>query len=234
MRPIRRCAEMFLSACLVAGVFGCQRTAAVGDNRSSEAVVANPGDEEFPFPANPEGKLLVERLRPADRIAPMADDKLIRPRSLRGPAKLENPDVAAPPTVTRHLPSIPLPKGKLVRPRLGDRQSPLSPEVLDLDRPSAVEFSVGPKVSWPSPDVNEPIPLPILARPATDRASLEDPSGESSLAAALAKTVHERTTPAPFLRLTLPDPFENRNAVRLHTPPPDIDLPTDVPRPPGP
>jgi hypothetical protein len=67
--------------------------------------------------------------------------------------------------------------------------------------------------------VNQPVPLPILARPATDRAPLTDPTPEVSLAAVLAAAVPVRTTPAPFVRLTLPDPFEHAQTVRLRTPP---------------
>ena len=95
-----------------------------------------------------------------------------------------------------------------------------------------MKLPAGPKIGWPSQDVNQPIPLPILARQVTDRASLDDPSGEASLVAALAPTVPDRTTPAPFLKLNLPDPFEHRNAVRLRTPLPEIPLPKDAPRPP--
>jgi hypothetical protein len=233
MKHIRCYFEVLLIGCLATAPLGCQRTAAIGDNRSSEAASADRTEEEFPFPPNREGTLLAERLRPANQIARLTDDNIRGPKRVSGLRKLEDPEIPMPPVSVSAFPSIPMPKVRPIRPRLVDRGIPLSREAFDLDRPSAVEFSVGPKAAWPSPDVNEPIPLPILARPATDRASLEDPSGESSLAAALAKTVPERTTPASFLRLTLPDPFEHRNAVRLRTPPPDTPLPVDVPRPPA-
>jgi hypothetical protein len=96
-----------------------------------------------------------------------------------------------------------------------------------------VKLPASPKVAWPSPDINEPILLPILARPVVDRASLDDPSGDASQAAALASSVPERTNPAPFLRLNLPDPFEHRNAARLRTPLPESPLPIGTPRLPG-
>jgi hypothetical protein len=89
-------------------------------------------------------------------------------------------------------------------------------------------------VRHPGPEVNRPVPLPILAQPAPDRASLDDPTADLSAAAVQAAAPPPRTAPAPFLRLTLPDPFEPRNAVRLRTPPADEGGPvTATPRPPG-
>jgi hypothetical protein len=73
----------------------------------------------------------------------------------------------------------------------------------------------------PAPDLNQPVPLPVLARPQADRAPLTDPTGDASLAAALAQPVPVRTTPAPPLRLNLPDPFENHQVARVRTPPPE-------------
>jgi hypothetical protein len=63
--------------------------------------------------------------------------------------------------------------------------------------------------------VNQPAALPVLATPAPDRTSGDDPSAEFSSAAAQTAAVPARETPAPFAKVGLPDPFENRNAVRL-------------------
>src|SRR5580698_7080525 len=57
-------------------------------------------------------------------------------------------------------------------------------------------------------NLNVPVPLPILvAQPLPDRASLEDPTTEVSLADAILGIIPKRTTPAPFQKQTLPDPF---------------------------
>jgi hypothetical protein len=70
-----------------------------------------------------------------------------------------------------------------------------------------------------SPDVNQPVPLPRLARPALDRAPVEDVTAEASTAAALAAPMPQRTTPARFLKLTVPDPYEHRRPLGLPVPP---------------
>jgi hypothetical protein len=68
------------------------------------------------------------------------------------------------------------------------------------------------KLRVPSPDVNQPIPLPRLGQPLPDRAALDDPTLEASTAAALAKPLPVRTSKAPFLKLTIPDPYEGRRS----------------------
>src|SRR5438128_259861 len=68
----------------------------------------------------------------------------------------------------------------------------------------------GPRLRVPAPDVEQPLPLPILARPAHTRVPLDDPTAEFSIAAALAPPPPLRTQPAQFVRWNLPDPFEHR------------------------
>jgi hypothetical protein len=86
----------------------------------------------------------------------------------------------------------------------------------------------------PSPDVNQPVPLPPLALQVVERPGQEDPTAEYSQAAVRATPPPVRTTPAPFQRLTLPDPFEHRQNVRLANPPAEDAKPvTASPRPPG-
>lgn len=59
------------------------------------------------------------------------------------------------------------------------------------------------------------VPLPILATPVGDRTSLADPTAEASSAAALAAPLPRRAAPAPYVRLALPDPYENRRPLCL-------------------
>jgi hypothetical protein len=89
---------------------------------------------------------------------------------------------------------------------------------------TGVERAAEKRVRVPSVDVNQPIPLPMLAKPSADRAPLDDATGEASNAAALSATTPERMKPVPFLKLTLPDPFENRRPVA-----PPLTLSEDVP-----
>jgi hypothetical protein len=192
---------------------------------NQDASTPSKPESEFPFPADRGGKLLAEKLRPANQIPPLANDKLAGPKRRSGPKNIENPDLSPASSTMTAPPSIPSVRLKPIRPALVGENPPLSSERFNLVGPSPVKLPTSPKVAWPSPDVNQPIPLPILARPVTNRASLDDPSGEASQAAALASKVPERTTPAPFLRMTIPDPFEHRNAVRLRTSLPETDLP---------
>jgi hypothetical protein len=162
----------------------------------------------------------------------MPEEKPGQSKRITGATRMENPDVSLPKIPISAPPSIPKFETKPIRPTLVAGEHPLARDRLDLPNPASMKLAAGPKVAWPSPDVNQPIPLPILARQVTDRASLDDPSGDASHAAALAKRVPDRTTPAPFLKLTIPDPFEHRNAVRLRASPLEIGLPADItPRP---
>src|SRR5262245_51268840 len=190
-----------------------------------EGAAASTPESEFPFPADKGGRLLADRLRPANQIPPMLEEKPAQSKRTTGVAKVENPDLSLPKILISAPPSIPKSTTKPIRPTLVAGEPPLARERLDLPTPAPVKLAAGPKVTSPSPDVNQPIPLPILARQVMDRASLEDPSGDASQTAALAAKVPDRTTPAPFLRLTIPDPFEHRNAVRLRTELPPIVLP---------
>ncbi|HEV2946771.1 MAG TPA: hypothetical protein VGX70_05310 [Gemmataceae bacterium] len=221
---------LLLLGCLQAGCgkhsTGISPESEANAAESSEAVTSDQGAavpsksaSEFPFPADKGGQLLADRLRPANQIPPLPEEKATASKRLAGSAKLENPEVPLPKILTLHLPSLPLTKTKQIRPTLVEGEPPLSRERLDLPGPGPVKLAAGPKVAWPSPDINQPMPLPILARLVTDRASLDDPSGDASQAAALAAKVPDRTTPAPFLKLTIPDPFEHRNTVRLRAAP---------------
>jgi TolA-binding protein len=80
-------------------------------------------------------------------------------------------------------------------------------------------------IAVPAPEIHQPPAVLFASQPQPDRASLEDPTAELSLPAALTASPPERRTPAPFLRLTLPDPFEHRQAIRLRTTPPEEPLP---------
>jgi hypothetical protein len=145
-------------------------------------------------------------------------------------------------------PALPLPHGQpevarlpLAKPAVKPRPSPL-PEGLPLadyhdtpPPPGPQRLPAGEPVRLPSDDVNRPVPLPLLGQATPDRAPLDDPTSEASQTAALAAAMPQRTTPAPFVKLTLPDPFENRQVVRLPAVPPEETTPvTATPRPPKP
>jgi hypothetical protein len=107
-------------------------------------------------------------------------------------------------------------------------EAPLSEIGADPARPGATEPPAGPKVRLPSVDVEQPIPLPILAQPHKDRASLADPTLEASVAAALGALTLHRAAPVPFVPINLPDPFEHSEAVRLRYPPDELPMPPPI------
>jgi hypothetical protein len=168
----------------------------------------------FAFPEDQGGKLLADLLPPPHRDPPRSMKGSPRSRHAAPPRALEHPELAP----ALGLP--PLPRARVGPGPAMSRPRPLLDEALPIETglralPEQPNVSGGPGIRLPSPDVSEPIPLPLFAQPQPDRAPLEDPSTEASTAAALAEGPPARSTPVPFLRLSLPDPFEHRAAVRL-------------------
>src|SRR6266487_1982846 len=56
---------------------------------------SNPASE-FPFPADKGGRLLADRLRPANQVPPLPEDKPAASKRFPGPATLENPELSLP------------------------------------------------------------------------------------------------------------------------------------------
>src|SRR5262249_35143701 len=132
---------------------------------------------------------------------------------------IEQPEMPLP-AATPEVPRVPVASAATpVRPPPVPDEPALTGNAHPPVPPQRPRLPGGALVRVPGPDLNRPVPLPILAPAQPDRAPLTDPSGEASLAAALAQPIPLRTTPAPFVRLNLPDPFENHHAVRLASPP---------------
>ena len=99
--------------------------------------------------------------------------------------------------------------------------------------PDRGELPASERARVPSPRLDGPLPLPPLATRYQEPISIDDLTGEYSLAAALATPPPSRTSQAPFLRLTIPDPFEHRPAARLRSELEESPSPmTSSPRPP--
>jgi hypothetical protein len=80
--------------------------------------------------------------------------------------------------------------------------------------PAKPKLPVAAAATKRSRDVNLPPPLPPLGRPAGDRASLEDPTTEFSAAVITTPPLKISFVPAPFLKVTVPDPFELGEQIR--------------------
>jgi hypothetical protein len=81
--------------------------------------------------------------------------------------------------------------------------------------PERIEFPVAIFTALPAADVTRPVPLPTLARHSVDRGSLEDPTAEFTLQSIVNNKPPLRSLPAPFVKVVLPDPFENAEAVKV-------------------
>lgn len=155
-------------------------------------------------------KLLADLLRCSDAAVARLRQG---PKKLPGPAAIEKPAPAAPrfAGLPARYPSKPASK---TTPRDPSEGTPLAHNRAEPKAPEEIRFSIVALERWPSPDNGEPAALPIMAVYVADRASLVGPSMEWSHASALARAMPSRTTPLPFARFNLPDPFENRAPIR--------------------
>jgi hypothetical protein len=247
MRFIRyRTVALLLTGAVLPSLAGCGqppvpavaqdvKPAAVVRAKTDEAPQAEkkqePGDG-FRFPDDKGGKLLAKDLPSAEK-APRADENVApMPRYLPGAPGLEQPSVPLSPNQGQ-VPRLPVNRtGPLMRPRPLPDELPLAGT--NPTPPQEPQFHAGDRVRLPGPDVSQPVPLPVLATPAPDRAALDDPTADLTSAAAQAATMPAREAPAPFTKISLPDPFENRNAGRLRQTPPEKEDPvTAAPKGPG-
>jgi hypothetical protein len=223
---------------LVVGLSGCARkTVSTVDIAAAEVeakVPATGAGEPFQFPKDASGALLAKVLPPSEGPRMLADPSRVgrpfpMPPAVAAPAyKPLAPAVAA-------IPTLPVEKAKHeIRPRLVMDEGTFSPRE-ELSLPQAVSFPVPDRVRLASQDVNQPVPPPILATPLPDRAPMDDLTAAASAAAAVAAPLPWRTAPAPFLRLFIHDPYENRRSVRLPMIPAEEATPISAaPRPPRP
>ena len=190
--------------------------------------------EGFRFPEDRGGQLLGKVLLPSEKTSSPPDSVTTGPRRLPGSPSLEQPSVPLTPSrldVPR-LPSVRKESSPRLRP-LPD-EAPLSTFRTDPQPPQTQVLPAGERARVSGPDPIQPVVLPVLAQPLPERASLDDPGAEFSAATVQSATVPFRSTPAPFVRQNLPDPFENRDTVRLRsTPDEHPDPQTAAPKGPG-
>lgn len=162
----------------------------------------------FVFPEDAAGRLLAKELSPKDA-------EKMRPERMKTPRRSFASDSLKPP-------ALPLPPSHAALPRRTEehKRSPLRPHLIEEERLGA-PFDALPLPQRPalpdhgrirvaSADVDQSIPLPILAQPVSDRAALDDPTADASAAAARAAPIPPRTRKAPFVKRTLPDPYDHR------------------------
>jgi len=207
---------------------------AVGDPTNVPAgEKKDPDATAFRFPDDAGGTLLSKVLPPADVKGPLVDPGAGPRRP--SPGGLDAPPPSPPPRTSPPAPPSPPERPrKALAPRLATEET-LGPARGDPVPPAPRSFYVADRIRLPSVDANEPPPLPILSPQATpDRASLDSPTADMSAEAALAAPMPQRTKPAPYVRITLPDPFDNRRPFILQTPAEDDRPQTGTVHPPKP
>lgn len=187
--------------------------------------------EPFAFPTDQGGKRLAALLKPGSQLSQsLRTTPLPRP----APAFLEKPETpaAGPPIVP---PRLRLKDVTLKAPR-----HPVEPAALawyfgDPTAAAPLRLPEGVLARWPGLPTHQTPQLPSLAQPSRDRASLGNPTFETSVAEALRPIAIPRAGPMPFAALNLPDPFEHRRVADLREPPPEDPVPPlgGFPRIPG-
>jgi len=124
-------------------------------------------------------------------------------------------------------------------PPLRSRRAADLPPLADVagpPAPAARKLDVAPLVAAPAPDINVLPILPTRLGFQSERmAAFADPTRDQSREAAVAAEPPYRQSLAPFVKLTIPDPFQLQNEIRLRQSPPDNEPPvTSKSRPPKP
>jgi hypothetical protein len=180
-----------------------------------------PADEPVPFrfPDDRGGKLAARLLAPPETLPA---ERTTTPKGRKATPAVESPLPPLPPQVAS-LSRLPERTDRPVHrlPLLTPEPPPGADEGLS-GLPQVQPLQAGERLRVPSADVAAPPGLPVLAQPLSDRAPVTDPTADASRSAALTAPLPDRTAPAPYLRLGLPDPFEFHDAVR---PPPLGDEP---------
>ncbi len=169
--------------------------------------------------------------RLAELLAPGGGAPMIfasKPVAWQAAPGLENFVFAAKPILGAPV-RLALPPIKNVVPRPAPEDAPLVSYREQAKGPKDVQLPTKPLIKLPSVDVQTPTPIPILAQPAKDRASLGDPAFQASLDATLKQIAPRRERPVPFTPVNLPDPFENARYGQLRNPPDESPMPPVIP-----
>jgi hypothetical protein len=220
-----------LAAVAIALVFvGCSRSSppaggeAVVEPAATTAPQApvtqnpTPPPPAFPFPADAAGRALPRVVTPAPPPPPPTERFGQSPVERPVPAKVADPEPSGRGTPT--APPVPPDRPAGLKPVAPPERVPVALGS-GADRvPAKPVLPESPGIKTKAPDVNRPPALPVLARPVPDRAALDDPTAEPGNAAIVARPTGAPWSPAGFLRLVVPDPFELAEQVKPRVPPP--------------
>jgi hypothetical protein len=203
------------------------------DGSPGTLVVRQEGGQ-FHFAKDRGGKFLAELLPPSENLPRLASDRPTGPRPSLTPPILRRPGLPWPENQAIAATARPGLPPRLMRPRPVAEEVPLALAFPEPVTPEQPLLAAGERAREASPDLREPLPLPVLGQKQPELPAAEDPTSDASARVALAPLSLTRMKPAPFLRLNLPDPFEHRLAVRLRREPSEDPSPvTAAPRLPG-
>lgn len=172
--------------------------------------------DPFELPRDKGGQLLGQVLPPRARQGTLNRQDRPAPPTVPAPTFVEPaPSLPAGTALVSRVPTPPR-KGEL-RPRLVNEES-FEGAVDEPVLPRAPTFVTEKPTRVPSEDASIPPPPPILAQPTLDRVSADDFTMEASTEAALSATLPVRTSPAPFVKGGVPEPFENRKPLTTKLP----------------
>src|SRR5262249_53638592 len=146
----------------------------------SVATVGNPSlrvaaRDGFPFPTDRGGQLLGQLLAPSDKAITPSGNNRLAPLHLPGPLDRKGLEASLPPLAPDLPRSAVTPSAPPARPRPLPEEPPLVRSFFDPLMPQALTLPAGAGVRLPSLAIDRPPPLPILAQPQPDRASLQGP-----------------------------------------------------------
>jgi hypothetical protein len=217
--------HLFLLGCagLLLGMQGCSTSSERVSVDNARRVALAPSKEkaaavEAPFrlPSDAAGKLLGQVLAPAGHPGRLENPNRGTPPD-RTQARLKEPAVPPPPMTPDPPRPLALVKRTSVRPELVHTEA-LEESFSEPDVPSRPSFATGKRIQVRSEDVGLPPPLPVLAQPVPDRVPLDDATMEASTIAALSAALPVQNKPAPYQRMQVPDPYENRLPLTLSVP----------------
>jgi len=197
---------------------GCARRAAVDAQPSVEPrETPSPGAESQAAPEDL-GDLAVERAAAPDTPAlPPIEQFVAAPRPRTLSAWLVDPEstqrlklVPSPFFATRPIVARPAPPAEGVPSDLGAGAQGV---------PAKPKLPVAAAATKRSRDVNVPPPLPHLGRSVSDRVGFDDPTADFGTAVITNPPLKTPFAPAPFLKVTVPDPFALGEQIRPSIPP---------------
>jgi hypothetical protein len=171
----------------------------------------------FEYPSDLTGQAVAKSVSPAAPALPTPERFGVAPLPRKVPAKVQNPE----PTVktAASLPAIafaPLTSVALTPPR---ERVPFDLGAGAEGVPARPALPVAAAISERARDVSLPPAMPTLGRPLHERTSLEDPTSEFANAAVASPAVNVPLGSAPFVKVSLPDPFELGDQVKPKVPP---------------